>query len=372
MLVAEGGGGQLLPRACILLHLLHLPLLAAQHPPAAARGGVSALVAAIGGAAKKGASAAGGGQPAPHHASPSSFLMHFLVSLYGREAVARFVLAQRWLAVYGSGMVLPWMGVWMYLECAGHGWGFLGDELGHLIPVSCQALAAVVSLLYLDASHSHAARIALLRLEGRLTFVLGALFLAEHTAGQKGGVLYPLLHGGKTSSDWMKNQQHTFDGMVWLACGLLALVCAEKNLATGLHFLVPALFNVHMMFSHPQHCNHESWGHWLHAIALAIGALFRAAHRPVEWSFFALLAALLFVGASPCAVEWWAANVTVVAQGLLTAAVAAGVWALHAWLWLPCAVAPPELPPAASTDAVGRVANSGGGYTAVTSHEVVV
>ena len=265
VLLAEGGGGQLVPRAAALLHLLHLPLLAATHIPAAAASGGSALALV---------SAAGGARGAA-----SGCCVGLVASLYGRGAARAFVLAQRWLAVYGAGFVLPWMGVWAFLECPGHGLGFFGDEIGHIIPVSCIGLGAVVSLLFTGVGHSHAQRVALQRVEGRLTFVLGAIFLAEHTAGQKGGVFYPLLFG-HTSPDWMKNQQHTFDGLAWLACGALALVCAAKNLATGLHFLVPALLNVHMMFSHPQHCAHESWGHWLNALALAVGALFRACNRP--------------------------------------------------------------------------------------------
>ena len=329
VLLAEGGGGQLVPRAAALLHLLHLPLLAATHTPAAAASGGSALALV---------SAAGSARGAA-----SGCCVGLVASLYGRGAARAFVLAQRWLAVYGAGFVLPWMGVWAFLECPGHGLGFFGDEIGHIIPVSCIGLGAVVSLLFTGVGHSHAQRVALQRVEGRLTFVLGAIFLAEHTAGQKGGVFYPLLFG-HTSPDWMKNQQHTFDGLAWLACGALALVCAAKNLATGLHFLVPALLNVHMMFSHPQHCAHESWGHWLHALALAVGALFRACNRPAEWTYFALLSAMLFVGASPCAVEWWAANVTVVAQGLLLAAVSALLWSFHVWLWVPPAQSPPELP----------------------------
>lgn len=81
------------------------------------------------------------------------------------------------------GMLLLLSGIWSTLNCYDSP-GFVGYEIGHLVPASMWIGTGVVALCFRRA----AAQLDLQRTEGRLMLVLGGLFLAEITMAHHGGM----------------------------------------------------------------------------------------------------------------------------------------------------------------------------------------
>ena len=84
------------------------------------------------------------------------------------------------------GMLLLLSGVWSTLNCY-ESPGFVGYEIGHLIPASMWIGTGAAALCFRRA----AAQFDLQRMEGRLMLILGGLFLAEITMAHHGGMFSP-------------------------------------------------------------------------------------------------------------------------------------------------------------------------------------
>ena len=74
----------------------------------------------------------------------------------------------------------------------------------------------------------------------------------------------------------MKDQQHTFQALLWVASGALGRVLLRRGLVCGVHMLVPYAATAFMMAVHSQHQSgeHAALAHAAHgALMLAAGLL---------------------------------------------------------------------------------------------------
>jgi len=212
-------------------------------------------------------------------------------------------------------MLLLLSGVWATLNCFDSP-GFIGYEIGHLIPASMWIGTGALALLFRRAS----AQLDLQRLEGRLMLILGGVFLLEITVAHHGGMFGPT---GGTHHD----QQHQSSGLLYVASGALALALAHIGVATGAHMLLPAVGQAIMITSHIQMSEQSALMHQVHAGLLVASALWRCARRVPEYSLFAALSGAAFIFSSECPVRY-AEDVALsgAAYVLIVLAVAALLW----------------------------------------------
>jgi hypothetical protein len=133
------------------------------------------------------------------------------------------------IAALVLGILLLLTGVWSTLNCYDSP-GFVGYEIGHLVPASMWIGTGAAALRFRRAG----AQLDLQRLEGRLSLALGSLFLTEITIAHGGGMFSST---GGTHHD----QQHQSSGLLYVASGALALALAHQGVATGAHMLLPAI-----------------------------------------------------------------------------------------------------------------------------------
>jgi hypothetical protein len=97
---------------------------------------------------------------------------------------------------------------------------FLGGEIGHLLSGAFLALASVRALKH----HMKRDYLGLQYWEGKNAFLLGIAALITHLIGNHGSVLIPLIWPEDPHLNWMKDQQHVTDLLVWISSGFVALV----------------------------------------------------------------------------------------------------------------------------------------------------
>ena len=147
------------------------------------------------------------------------------------------------------GVLLLLTGVWSTLNCYDSP-GFIGYEIGHLIPASMWIGTGAAALCF----RRPAAQFDLQRMEGRLMLLLGGLFLTEITMAHHGGMFGPtggyvafmvvthFFHLSRLCSRRTHHdQQHQSSGLLYVASGALALALAHQGVATGVHMLLPAI-----------------------------------------------------------------------------------------------------------------------------------
>jgi hypothetical protein len=146
------------------------------------------------------------------------------------------------------GVLLLLTGAWSTLNCYSSP-GFVGYEIGHLVPASMWIGTGAAALRFRRAG----AALDLQRMEGRLMLALGGLFLTEITIAHGGGMFGPTggcvdatACGAAESSAMPRrrthhDQQHQSSGLLYVASGALALALAHQGVATGAHMLLPAI-----------------------------------------------------------------------------------------------------------------------------------
>jgi hypothetical protein len=224
-------------------------------------------------------------------------------------------------------------GIWAALDCFSSP-KFVGYEIGHLIPASLWLFSAAVALAHC-ADADGPQRLANLQLaEAKLMLAGGTLFLVEITVAHHGGMLR---HGGGTHHD----QQHQTSGLLWVACGVLALSLSHFNSVSGIHILISSLGHALMIMYHVQFSALSALAHQAHGGLLLLAALLRLGNRLVEYSLVLALAALCFIMSSECPVRW-AEDATVNPSAYVLATLATGsllwTWTVHL-MWGPAALA---------------------------------
>ena len=258
------------------------------------------------------------------------------------------------------GILLLLTGAWSTLNCYDSP-GFVGYEIGHLVPASMWIGTGAVALCFRRA----AAQLDLQRMEGRLMVVLGGLFLAEITIAHHGGMFGPgggyaalrfgrargqslnthvCARAGPTTTSSIKAQACcTLHPVCWRwrwvnrvsqpACICCYLPSARLSVRCYCRIhLASLLTRGAVIMSHVQFSEQSALMHQLHAGLLLISALWRCARRLPEYSLFAALSGAAFIASSECPVRF-AEDVGFNAAGyalcVLAAAALLWAWAVH-------------------------------------------
>lgn len=121
------------------------------------------------------------------------------------------------------------------------------QELGHVLPASMWLSLAFVSMCY---NHPRA-QLRLLRQEGRMMIFEGCIFLTYFSiAHDGGGIMEVLVHQHEDAITNMKDQQHTFIAVVWVACGILALCQYSRKVVLGVPVALAMLAQTGMIMFH--------------------------------------------------------------------------------------------------------------------------
>jgi hypothetical protein len=259
------------------------------------------------------------------------------------------------------GILLLLTGAWSTLNCYDSP-GFVGYEIGHLVPASMWIGTGAVALCFRRA----AAQLDLQRMEGRLMVVLGGLFLAEITMAHHGGMfgsgggyaarrLAALLvspstlthvcaRAGPTTTSSIKAQAccmshpacwrwHLVNRASQPACICCYQQSARLSVRCYCHIrLASLLTHGAVIMSHVQFSEQSALMHQAHAGMLLVSALWRCARRVPEYSLFAALSGAAFIGSSECPVRF-AEDVGFNAAGyalcVFAAAALLWTWAAH-------------------------------------------
>lgn len=232
-----------------------------------------------------------------------------------------------------AALVVPATGLWLVFGCMNKSiHSFIGDEIGHVIPATCFAVTANMSLLYMKPKD----RLKLQFREGLMMICLGTFYILQITIWHEGGVLHFLFYpdNPRPPMHRMKDQQHTFSAVLWLACGTLGIGLGKMKYKTGIHWLLAGLGQSSMMLFHPQPNLHAKTGHLIHGALMLVATLFRYAFRFPEFALFTTLSGIIFVATSPCLVMWAAGTgVEVIGYQMISIAIGTILWIYHFTLW---------------------------------------
>lgn len=232
-----------------------------------------------------------------------------------------------------AALAVPATGLWLVFGCMNKAMHeFIGDEIGHVIPATCFAVTANMSLLFTHPKD----RLKLQVREGLMMICLGLFYILQITIWHEGGVLHFLFYPDNPREPMlrMKDQQHTFSAVLWLASGMLGIGMEKLRYKTGIHWLLAGLGQGTMMLFHPQPNLHAKTGHLIHGILIIIAGLFRYGFRFPEFALFTTLSGFIFVATSPCLVKWAAGTgVEIIGYQLISVAVGTMLWIYHFTLW---------------------------------------
>lgn len=109
-----------------------------------------------------------------------------------------------------------------------------------------------LSLALVSMCYNHpGAQLRLLRQEGRLMVFEGCLFLVYFSiAHNGGGIMEVLVQRHKDEITNMKDQQHTFAAVVWVACGILAFCQYSRRIVLGVPVALAMISQAAMIMYH--------------------------------------------------------------------------------------------------------------------------
>eukprot|EP00958_Prasinococcus_capsulatus_P018447 scaffold2157_cov376-Prasinococcus_capsulatus_cf.AAC.3 len=202
------------------------------------------------------------------------------------------------------------------------------QEIGHVLPASMWLSLALVSMCY----NHPGAQLRLLRQEGRLMVFEGCLFLVYFSiAHNGGGIMEVLVQRHKDEITNMKDQQHTFAAVVWVACGILAFCQYSRRIVLGVPVALAMISQAAMIMYHKhQQSPLAATAHLIHGYLIGAAGLIRLTGHQPAFTLVTVLASFSFIASSDCLTAWAASSGwDSMAYMLFVCSLGVCVWAFH-------------------------------------------